>query len=132
MTSKDNRTKAELIAELDAKEQELEAANAAKEAAEKQANKILAETEHVLKNGAVNTAPTQAAGKPSSKQDPAPSPDGNWHFHSQFGRYRVPGADFFEHRFATDDASVADKLNQHPAYGHEFWLTFAPGDQKAA
>jgi hypothetical protein len=132
MSKKDNMTKAELVAELDAKEQELEAANAAKEAAEKQANKILAETEHALKNGAANTAPKQAAAKPSPKQVPAPSPDGKWHFHSQFRRYRVPGATFFEHRFTTDDASVAGTLQKHSAFGREFWLTFIPEDKKAA
>lgn len=139
MTSKDNRTKAELVAELDAKEQELEAqqkeleaAKAAKEEAESRADRIQQETESALSAQGSKQSAKPATATAAAPGDPAPSPDGRYHFHSRYRQYQVPGAKFFNNVFATADETVVDQLKSHKAFGSEFWLTFVPGDSKKA
>ena len=139
MTSKDNRTKAELAAELDAKEQaleaqqkELEQAKAAKEEAEKRADRVLAETEQAQGASDASQPGAPVLASAAAPGEPAPSPDGRYHFHSRYRQYQIPGVKFFDNRFATGDETVVDRLKSHRAFGSEFWLTFVPGDSKKA
>ncbi len=137
MTSKDRMNKAELIAELDAKEQELEAQQKELVAKEQQLNAQQKELEKAKADSSINPTDVTQPSKPvtassSAPGDPAPSPDGKYHFHSRYRQYRVPGAKFFGNRFATDDETVVEKLKRHGAFGSEFWLTFVPGDAKQA
>lgn len=101
-----SKTKAEIQAELDEAEQRAEAAE--KEAAEAKAKAEAAERA---------AAQQQAAG---NAKTPAPSADGRTQFVSRFKRYRVPGAQFENYRFSTDDAELVEKLKKHSAYGNEF------------
>lgn len=138
MSKKDNMTKAELIAEIEKNEQleeqrqnELEQAKAEAKAANDRADRIAAETEQTLK-GSVSTAPATSQQPNAIPSEPQPSPDGKTHFHSRFRQYQVPGVKFFDHRFITDDNQTVEQLKKHPAYGSEFWISFAPGESKKA
>ncbi|MAO24550.1 MAG: hypothetical protein CMJ25_27710 [Phycisphaerae bacterium] len=106
-----SKTKAEIQAELDEAEQRAEAAE--KEAAEAKAKAEAAERA---------AAQQQSAG---NAKTPAPSADGRTKFVSRFKRYRVPGAQFDNFRFSTDDPELIKKLQAHSAYGNEFRIEAA-------
>jgi hypothetical protein len=139
MTSKDNRTKAELIADLEAKEQEIEAkekevedAKAKQLDAEKRADRVMQEAEAVIKQGGGASAPSPAVVANVAKAGPSTSPDDNFHFTSKFKQYRVPGAEFHNNRFVTPDEELVEKLKLHAAFGNEFWLEHVPAQTASA